>query len=138
MNNWLFYSFITTFLWGLWGLTGKLASRTVSSQNLLLLAAIGSFIVYPLYIMLFSKHFQFQWNNLDNYLAIIGGILGAFGGLFFYMAISKGEISRVVAITATYPAITVLLAWIFLHEAMTIQKGAGILFAVVGIYLLSL
>ncbi|MCF8070485.1 MAG: EamA family transporter [Desulfobacterales bacterium] len=138
MNHWLFQSLLVTVMWGFWGFTGKIASRSISSQNLLLFASIGSIVVYPVYMILYAKHFQFSWNNPDCYLAILGGLIGAFGSLFFYLAISSGEVSRVVAITAAYPAITVLLAWMFLHEPMSLLKGAGLLLTLVGVYLLSL
>jgi transporter family protein len=137
MKPWLLYSLVTMGLWGFWGFSGKLASRSVASYNLLLLASLGTLMVLPLYFAIFSKHFKFLWQNVDYYFALIGGIVGAIGGLFFYLAISKGETSRVVVITATYPVVTVLLSCLFLRECLTIKKTLGVMFALLGIYLLS-
>ena len=55
----------------------------------------------------------------------------------FYLAISRGEASRIVPITALYPVVTCLLAYFILREPMNLQKSLGILFAVSGIVLLS-
>lgn len=137
MRPWLLHSFIALGLWGFWGFLGKVASRSVASRNLLLLSSIGSLLVFPIFLAIFHKHFRFIWHDADYYYAIIGGTAGALGGLFFYWAISRGEASRVVIVTAMYPIVTVILAWFFLKEPLTIQKIAGIVFAVLGICLLT-
>lgn len=138
MKTWLLYSIICLFLWGFWGIFGKLASRSVSSLNLLLFALIGNFIVFPIYLSLFFKEICFKITSIDYYLAILAGVIGTIGGLFFYLAISHGEATRVVLITALYPIITIVFSYFFLNEQITIYKFFGILFAVVGIVMLSL
>lgn len=115
----------------------KPASRCIGSLTLLLLASAGSLLVFPVVAAAFWRHFQFLPRNWDCWFDILGGVVGAVGGLFFYLAISKGEVSRVVAITATYPVITVVLAALFLREGMSLHKVAGIVLAVLGVCLLS-
>jgi bacterial/archaeal transporter family protein len=70
-------------------------------------------------------------------MSLAGGMAGAVGGVFFYFALSKGEASRVVTITSLYPMISVLLACLFLDEALTTQKIAGIACAVAAMILLT-
>lgn len=137
MKIWLFYTVITACLWGVWGFFSKLASRSVTPKNLLLLGSLGGILVLPIYISMFYKQFRFEWNCPNYYYAILGGIAGSIGGVFFYQAISKGEISRIVVITAMYPIITVLLSLVILHERLTPYKIAGICFALIGLYFLS-
>lgn len=137
MKPWLIASLAAVCLWGLWGFCGKLASRSVASQDLLLLTLLGNIIVFPIYVALFGRHFKFLWQNADYYFAIISGVVGAIGAMFFYLAMSKAEVSRVVVVTAIYPVITVILACLFLHESMTAYKLLGMVLALFGIYLLS-
>ena len=137
MKPWLLYSFVALVLWGAWGFFGRLASRSVAPRSLLLLGSFGSLLVFPIFLAIFQRHFKFNWHNTDYYYGIMGGIVGALGGLFFYWAISRGEASRVVTVTAMYPVVTVMLAWLFLKEPLTIQKIMGIAFAVLGICLLA-
>ena len=137
MALWLIYSLVALCLWGLWGFLGKFASRSISSYNLLLLGSLGALIMFPVYLSLFSKHLKFIWNNPAYYAAFFGGVSSAIAAFFFYLAVSKGEASRVVAITATYPVVTFVLASIFLEERLTIEKSAGVLSSIIGIYLLS-
>ncbi|MDM8555394.1 EamA family transporter [Desulfococcaceae bacterium HSG7] len=137
MKTWLILSLLVMCCWGVWGLLGKLASRTVSSQNLMLLSSFGFLIVFLLSIILFHKYFSFQFNNVDHWYAILGGFVGSAGGLILYFAISKGDASKVVCISAMYPALTVILSFAVLKEDITLYKVLGIMFALFGVFLLS-
>ena len=137
MTNWIFYSLIALFFWGLWGFCVKVASRSITPGSLVILSTLGSLSVFPIYLALFARHLKFQWQHSDYYMALAGGMAGAVGGLFFYFAISKGEASRVEMITALYPMITVILAGFFLNEALTVTKIAGIVCAIVAMILLT-
>jgi len=128
---------IATCLWGVWGFLGKLASRSVAYEALILLGTIGGFLVFPVYMGMFHREFKFEWNSASYYYAILAGVVGNMGGLFFYRAISKGEASRVVVMTATYPVLTVLLSIFILREEITTYKILGICLAIAGIYFLS-
>jgi bacterial/archaeal transporter family protein len=137
MTNWVFYSLIALFFWGLWGFFEKVASRSVTPGSLVILSTLGSLSVFPLYLALFARHLKFQSQNPDYYMALAGGMAGAVGGLCFYFAISKGEASRVVMITALYPMVTVILASFLLNEALTLPKIAGIICAFAAMILLT-
>jgi len=137
MKTWIFYSLIALFFWGLWGFCEKMASRSVIPGNLIILSTLGSFAIFPIYLMAFGRHFTFNWGNPDYYMSLAGGMAGAVGGVFFYFALSEGEASRVVVITALYPMITVILASLFLHETLTLSKLAGIACAIAAMVLLT-
>ncbi len=137
MKTWFILSLIVMSCWGIWGLFGKLASRSVSSQNLMLLSSFGYLLIFLLSIILFHKYFSFEFNNVDHWYAILGGFIGSAGGLILFFAISKGEASKVVCISAMYPAITVILSFAVLKEDITLYKVFGIMFALIGVFLLS-
>ncbi|MEW6669143.1 MAG: EamA family transporter [Thermodesulfobacteriota bacterium] len=137
MRSWLTHALIATCLWGLWGLAGKLASRSVSPLSLVILGSTGALLIFPLYVLLFGGQFRFLWRDLNFYWGLIAGVVGSIGGVFYYLALSKGEASRVVAITATYPLVTFVLAFLFLGEPFTLRKCLGILLALVAVALLS-
>jgi len=137
MRAWLPYALIAVGFWGFWGLYAKLASRSITPHNLFLLAFVGNFLVLPLYLVLFANEFRFAWRNVDYYHAVLSGVVGTLGTLFFYLAVSKGEASRVVAVTAMYPVLTVILAALLLREPVTIHKAIGVLCALVALILLS-
>jgi transporter family protein len=137
MTTWVSYSLIALCFWGLWGFCEKVASRSVIPGNLIILSALGSLTVFPIYLILFARQLKFDLQNPDYYMSLAGGMAGAIGGVFFYFAISKGEASRVVTVTSLYPLISVILACLFLNETLTPQKIAGIGCAVAAVILLT-
>lgn len=64
---------------------------------------------------------------------LVAGLLGQFA---FYSALKWGEASVVVPVAATYPLVALLVSVLFLGEAFTMQKLAGIALVVGGVVLL--
>lgn len=65
-----------------------------------------------------------------------GLVAGLLGQLAFYSALKGGEASVVVPVAATYPLVALLVSVLFLGEAFTMQKLAGIALVVGGVVLL--
>jgi len=65
-----------------------------------------------------------------------GLVAGLFGQFAFYAALKSGEASVVVPVAATYPLVALIISVVFLGEAFTIQKLAGIALVVGGVALL--
>lgn len=91
----------------------------------------------PVYFFLFKEKVKLIELNVGILWAVLLGIVGSVGTLLFYLAISKGEASKTVAITASYPMITLLIAVPILSEQLTSGKILGTALTVVGIYLVS-
>lgn len=67
-----------------------------------------------------------------------GLVAGAAAMIFFYTALSLGEISRIKPIAFTLaPATAVLLGWLLLHEPMTARKAIACAMILVGVVLLT-
>ena len=67
-----------------------------------------------------------------------GLIAGALAIIFFYWAISLGEVSRLKPIAFSLaPAIAVLLGWLVLGESMSMRKAAGVAAILCGVLLLT-
>jgi transporter family protein len=58
--------------------------------------------------------------------AIVGNLINAFAWLFFYKALESGKVSLVGSVTAGYPALTVILALMFLGEKLAWYQGVGV------------
>ncbi len=137
MKDWLVLALSASLIWGLWGFLGKIASKTIESQNLLIISSLGSAIALPITLLLFHKYFNFPINSSPHYVALVSGFLGGIGALFFFLAISKGDASKVVVITAMYPVVTILLSFIFLKEPMSLEKVLGIGLAIAAVIILA-
>jgi len=70
------------------------------------------------------------------FVAAGGLVAGLLGQLAFYSALKWGEASVVVPVAATYPLVALFVSVLFLGEAFTLQKLAGIILVVGGVVLL--
>lgn len=136
MKDWLIFSLLALLLWGLWGFFPKLASNYISSKSFLIYDIIGTVAIGV--IVLFVTGFKLETHNLGITYGILAGIAGTLGLLFFLFAISKGKVSIIAPLTALYPVVTILLAFLILKEPITLKQGIGIVLALVSILLLSI
>jgi transporter family protein len=133
--EWLLFSLITLFLWGLWGFFSKLATIYLNPKSVYLYGSIGAFMV-TLFSYLFLG-FKLDFKPVGAFYSIIAGLLGGAGVIFFYFAMKTGKSVVVVTLTALYPLITLLFSYLLLKEQITIQQLFGIFFALIAIVLLS-
>ncbi|HRY28655.1 MAG TPA: EamA family transporter [Elusimicrobiota bacterium] len=64
---------------------------------------------------------------------LIASVLGQF---FFYRALKVGEIGRIATVGGSWPLVAFLLSLLFLHEAPTPRKLAGVVLVFLGVTLL--
>ena len=135
MDNWLFSALLAMIIYGFWGFFPKIAVSYISPQSALVYEVAGAILV-GLFVLFLIK-FNLQHHPKGILFAMLTGIAGMTGTLFFFTAAQKGKISIVVGLTALYPLITVLLAVIFLREPLTLKQIIGLLLACGAILLLS-
>src|SRR5215831_17101402 len=67
--------------------------------------------------------------------ALLSGLCGAIGLLFFAMAIKRGDAAIIVTLSAIYPAFTVLLSPLLLQEKLSLTHAIGVLLVTLGVVL---
>lgn len=137
MNHWLSHSIITLSLWGVWGIFGKLAYRSITPRDYIPLVLIGNIIVLIIASFFLLKPAHFKITSQDALFAVISSVAYVAGGLFFFLALGKGETSKVVIITALYPIITISYSLFFMNEPISTSKLIGIITVFLGIVFLS-
>ncbi|MEW6520217.1 MAG: EamA family transporter [Thermodesulfobacteriota bacterium] len=135
MENWLLSALLAMIIYGFWGFFPKIAVTYISPQSALVYEVGGAMLVGLL--TLFFIRFQLQFHPTGSLFAVLTGIAGMIGTLFFFAAAQKGKIAIVVGLTALYPLITVILAVIFLREPLTLKQVMGLILACGAILLLS-
>jgi transporter family protein len=69
--------------------------------------------------------------------ALLSGVCGAVGMLLFAQAIKLGNAAIIVTLTATYPALTVLLSLVLLQERISLLNALGVLLVTLGVVLVA-
>ncbi len=135
MNTWLPPALAALAIYGLWGFFPKLAVRYLSPQSALVWEVAGAILVGL--GVLFSTGFRPDTHPRGVLFAVLTGIAGMTGTLFFFAAARQGKISVVVSLTALYPLVTIILAVLLLGEGLTDRQICGMVLALAAIYLLS-
>src|SRR5579872_6926904 len=135
MTNWFVATLISLFSFGLWGLFTKLSVVHIDSKSALVYQTAGVLLVglFALSMMNFKPAADLKGFTY----AMLTGIAYGVGCLFYFVAASKGKIITVVTLTALYPLVTIILAYLLLKEAVSIKQCAGIFLAFMSILLMS-
>lgn len=135
MTNWISPALLALGSFGMWGLFTKLAVLHIDSKSAFIYQSLGVVIIGI--IALGSMSFKPAIETKGIVYAILTGITYGIGCLFYLVAASKGKIITVVTLTALYPLVTILLAYILLKEVVSYKQGIGIALALVAILLMS-
>ena len=135
MESWFIWTLLAMITFGFWGFFPKLAINFITPQSALIYQVLGGLVIGL--VALVTVGFKPEIQPMGILYAFLTGITGVFGTLFYYAATSHGQLTIVVSLTALYPLITILLAFIFLHETISLKKTVRLFFALTAIILLS-
>lgn len=130
---------LTIMLWGFWGFFGKVALEKNMAPRTVFLAEVFTSAVCAVAVML-----SLAYRNVPvtahtsswNLYGVASGIGLALGLLCYYFALESSPASILVPLTATYPAVSVLLSYAFLHERPNVSQWVGIVLVIIGAILL--
>ena len=123
-------------LWGAYGIAAKFAVREIGLQVLIWSQVVG-LVMFPAYFFLFKEMLPLKLDGAGIAWALGAGFLGIAGGVVLYWLLRDAPANIVIPISALYPVVTVILAFLFLHEELSLTRLAGIGLAVIAIWLLS-
>ena len=136
MSIWMIYCLLTLMLWGITGLTLKLATNHISVELALIYNTAG-FVAVAVGI-LFLQPVEWKLSAMAWFLGILGGVLNGLGTLTILAAYHHGgKASVVTPFAALYPLVTVVLAVSFLHEKISYREVVGIVLALAATVALS-
>ncbi|MEZ0260774.1 MAG: EamA family transporter [Alphaproteobacteria bacterium] len=135
-NQWFLPAMMALFTWGVTAFLPKLVLRRLKPLQMIAYSScffmVTAFVVQLFYLD--QGGVQFEPRGVA--LAMATGCCGAFGQIFYLQALKNGSVAHVSMISSLYPLIATLLAFIFLHEPMTIRQGVGVLLGLSSIILL--
>jgi len=126
----ILYSLIATVLWGIWGITAKLAADRIGHWPSLFVCSSVSFLIILLLFIMTGSTLK-QASTPGILLAVTAGLAGGLAVTSFQKALSCGPLSSSISLTSLYPLIPVLYGVLLLGEKITVAKGAGMGLAIV-------
>ena len=133
MFMWKLYAFLSAFFAALTAVFAKAGVRDVDSD---LATAIRTTIILLLTwgIVIFGCHFSEVKDVSRNtwVFLIFSGLSTGLSWLFYFKAIQLGDVSRVAPIDKLSVVITILLAFLFLHEQPSLKVVIGAVLIVSG------
>lgn len=135
MNYHFLLPIITLIAWGIWGFFSKLTTNYYRWYEYLIVSSIISLFFSFLLFLFFKTDINFiTKGTLYLFSAIFFGTIGT---ISFYLALTKGKASIIVPLTSLYPAVTLILAKIFLKEEINFSGYIGITLTILAILILS-
>jgi transporter family protein len=127
--------FIVTLIWGVNGIIDRKALSTGHPIEVNFITTLTMVVMVIFYLSLakwWGIPFHFHKNTV--LYAMLNGMLIPTSFVIYLYALSRGSLTTVVAITATYPLITYLLAAVLLKEPLTANKIIGVTMTMIGLY----
>lgn len=110
-------------------LTSILAKKGIEGVNSNLATAIRTVVVVVMaWVIVFATHAQSQIAEISRkswIFLILSGLATGASWLCYYRALQLGEVSKVVPIDKMSVVITLVLAFVFLHEMFTAKAAVG-------------
>lgn len=135
IEKWYILGIIAIVCFGVGSFFGKVATNADLPSRVYFFEALGTLTVFTVFFM-FKKP-EILHNFRFNPAALAMGITWGTGTVLFILALQSSKLSIITPLTAVYPAVTVVLAYVFLGERLEIRELAGISLALLSVFLLT-
>lgn len=134
---WVLFAFASAFFAGVTSILAKIGVKDVDSH---VATAIRTIIVLIFsWIMVFIIGLQSTIVNIDGktfLFLILSGLSTGGSWLCYFKALQLGDVNKVVPIDKSSTILTMILAFIFLNEKITINMVIGMIGIAIGTYLM--
>jgi len=135
--EYLLWIFVALVSYSLVGPAVKIIETDVPTETDVFITTAVMLLVTTGSILEFGSVSNVSFTSSSMFFAILGGVFLAVGVIAFFRALRYGPVSVVVPIYGLFIVMSSIIGIIFFSESYSVQKVAGILLAVVAIYLTS-
>lgn len=135
-GHWLHYTFLTAACWGIWGAVTEFPAKFGFPATLGYTTWAMIMIPCATIVLALGK-WKLDYDLKSILFGSFAGLLGAGGQLILFCALRQGPAHIIFPVIALYPALTVVLSSMILHEKAGGSVRAGVVAALVAIPLLS-
>jgi transporter family protein len=132
--GWLFPTLVYVFTTATLAIVSKFALRTLSWQDMLVWMGAAYTVVVT--VLLASGSTRLELTAGSGW-AIVSASLVIGGLVLLYLALGRGEASKIVPVTASYPAVTLILSVLVLSESLTVGRVVGVALVASGVMVIT-
>jgi uncharacterized membrane protein len=136
-NMWLILSVMVFILWGIQAYAMKFSNNSMKAESIFFYMMITAVALAPVAIAMTDFSIPVNYGFKGPYLAAMIHLLNAVGALTLVYAMRYGKAIIVVPVTGLSPLITIVISLILYRIVPGAVLCAGVLFAGLGMYLLS-
>ena len=136
---WKYYALLSAFFAALTAIFAKVGVRDINSNLATAIRTVMIFIIT--WGVVFWGHHEHEIHLIERRTwvsLILSGAATGLSWLFYFKALQEGDVARVAPIDKLSVVITLLLAYLFLHEDITPKVLLGALLITVGSILMML
>lgn len=136
---WFLFALLSSVFAALTSILAKIGIESVDSN---LATAVRTIVVVIMaWVVVFMTNAQNGLPDISRkswIFLILSGLATGVSWICYYKALQMGEASKVVPVDKFSIVLTVILAFLFLHEQITVKKLAGILLITAGTFFMIL
>lgn len=136
IHAWFLPALMALCIWGVTVFLPKLILRDMKPLHMIVFGNFFFLVTATVVQALYGFDLQFSAKGFS--LAMVSGICGSLGQIFYLRALRSGPVSYVVLVSALYPVVATLLAFIVLHEPLSLRQFCGVVLGLCAIVLLVL
>ena len=121
---------------GLIGITSKFAVQRIGWPELVIWTA-GAYALFAIFLLATGQVTRIHL-DFAGAMAAASGILAASGLVLFFIVVREADLSRAVPFMASYPIVTIVLAFVIFSERLSMGQGAGIVLVLAGLFVLAM
>lgn len=138
MNIWVGYAFLSMLFAGFTSVIAKKGLDGISSDLGMTLRTCFVFVFTLMFAFVVVPQKELALLRMSNWLWLGGSAIATtLSWIFYYKAIKLGEVSTVALIDKGSVVVAMLLAFLFLHDAVTAPKLIGAALIVAGLLVIA-
>lgn len=134
---WILFAFGSAFFAGVTSVLAKCGIRKADST---VATAIRTIVVLLFsWLMVFVVGSQNQMSTIDGQtllFLLLSGLATGASWLCYFKALQLGDINKVVPIDKSSTILTIILAFFFLHEGISLPKAIGVVLIAIGTFMM--
>ena len=131
---WLLFALLSALFAALTSILAKIGIDSVSSNLATAIRTVA--VVIMAWIVVFITNEQGEIGSISRkswVFLILSGLATGASWLCYYKAIKIGAVTKVVSVDKLSVVFTALLAFLFLHEQLTVKTAVGVLLITAGV-----